>query len=105
MFWLIDSGSPEKVFNKGDEEGKPKSISKKFVKGQLRPAKATVKQFKNKQQPEKFAKKRKLQDGEKGGEQIFKPRYQRKSGFGKHVVHLELPLFVSLSKLAGLLSF
>ncbi|NXT08545.1 PUM3 protein, partial [Prunella fulvescens] len=66
-----DSGPPKKVFNKGDEEGKPKSISKKFVKGQLRPGK----QFKNKQQPEKFAKKRKLQDGEEGGSDSKKPKW------------------------------
>ncbi|XP_059729695.1 pumilio homolog 3 [Haemorhous mexicanus] len=70
-----DSGLPKKVFNKGDEEEKPKFISKKFVKGQLRPGKATVKQFKNKQQPEKFAKKRKCQDGEEGGSDSKKPNW------------------------------
>ncbi|NXG02726.1 PUM3 protein, partial [Sakesphorus luctuosus] len=70
-----DSGPPKKLFNKGDEEGKPKSISKKFVKGQLKPGRATVKQFKNKQQPEKFAKKRKLQDGEEGGSDSKKPKW------------------------------
>lgn len=100
MCWLIDSGPPKKVFNKGDEEEKPKLISKKFVKGQLRPGKTTVKQFKNKQQPEKFTKKRKRQDGEEGGEQIFKPGYQGKPGFGKYVVHLDFTLSVCLSKLA-----
>ncbi|NWH73713.1 PUM3 protein, partial [Piaya cayana] len=62
-----DSGSPKKFLNKRDEEGKPQSVSKKFVKGQLRTGRATIKQFKNKQQSEKFAKKRKLQDGEEGG--------------------------------------
>ncbi|KAM6329457.1 pumilio homolog 3 isoform 1-T7 [Alca torda] len=62
-----DSSPPKKPLNKGDEEGKPKSISKKFVKGQLRPGRGSVKQFKNKQQSEKLAKKRKLQDGEQGG--------------------------------------
>lgn len=62
------------------------------MKGQLRPGRASVKQFKNKQQSEKLAKKRKLQDGEEGGEQIFKLGYQWKLGFGKHVVHLGLPL-------------
>lgn len=98
---LIDSGPAKKVFNKGDGEGKPKSVSKKFIKGQLKPGNATVKQFKNKQQPEKFGKKRKLQDGEEGGEQIFKPGCQRKTGFGKHIVHQDLPLSVCLSKLAG----
>uniref|UniRef100_A0A8C3JXP2 Pumilio homolog 3 n=1 Tax=Calidris pygmaea TaxID=425635 RepID=A0A8C3JXP2_9CHAR len=70
-----DSGPPKKLLNKGDEEGKPKSISKKFVKGQLRPGKGSVKQFKNKQQPEKFAKKRKLQDGEEGGSDSKKPKW------------------------------
>ncbi|KAF2978156.1 hypothetical protein EK904_007287 [Melospiza melodia maxima] len=68
-----DSGPPRKVFNKEDEEEKPKLISKKFVKGQLRPGKTTVKQFMNKQQPEKFAKKRKCQDGEEGGSDSKKP--------------------------------
>lgn len=63
------------------------------MKGQLRPGRTTVKQFKNKQQSEKFAKKRKLQDGEEGGEQIFKPGYQWQLGFGKHV-HLGVPVFL-----------
>ncbi|KAM6392245.1 pumilio homolog 3 isoform 2-T2 [Rhynochetos jubatus] len=70
-----DLGPPKKLLNKGDEEGKPKSISKKFVKGQLRPGRASVKQFKNKQQSEKFAKKRKLQDGEEGGSDSKKPKW------------------------------
>ncbi|XP_039946331.1 pumilio homolog 3 [Hirundo rustica] len=70
-----DSGAAKKVFNKGDEEGKPKSISKKFIKGQLRPGNAAVKQFKNKQQPEKFSKKRKLQDGEEEGPDSKKPKW------------------------------
>ncbi|NWT56548.1 PUM3 protein, partial [Erythrocercus mccallii] len=70
-----DSGPAKKVFNKGDGEGKPKSISKKFIKGQLRPGNATVKQFKNKQQPEEFGKKRKLQDGEEGGSDPKKPNW------------------------------
>ncbi|XP_010158550.1 PREDICTED: pumilio domain-containing protein KIAA0020-like, partial [Eurypyga helias] len=70
-----DSGPPKKLLNKGDEEEKPKSISKKFVKGQLRPGRASVKQFKNKPQSEKFAKKRKLQDGEEGGPDSKKPKW------------------------------
>ncbi|KFP80293.1 Pumilio domain-containing protein KIAA0020, partial [Acanthisitta chloris] len=70
-----DSGPPKKRSNEEDEEGKPKSISKKFVKGQLKPGRATVKQFKNKQQPEKFAKKRKIQDGEEGGSDSKKPKW------------------------------
>ncbi|KFV07573.1 Pumilio domain-containing protein KIAA0020, partial [Tauraco erythrolophus] len=70
-----DSGPPKKLTNKGDEEGKPKSVSKKFVKGQLSPGRASVKQFKNKQQSEKFAKKRKLQDGEEGGSDSKKPKW------------------------------
>uniref|UniRef100_A0A672V290 Pumilio RNA binding family member 3 n=1 Tax=Strigops habroptila TaxID=2489341 RepID=A0A672V290_STRHB len=72
---LRNSGPPKKLLKKGDEEGKPKSISKKFVKGQLRPGRATVKQFKNKQQSEKFAKKRKLTDGEEGGSDSKKPKW------------------------------
>ncbi|NXN48463.1 PUM3 protein, partial [Rynchops niger] len=70
-----DSGPPKKPLNKGDEEGKPKSISKKFVKGPLRPGRANVKQFKNTQQSEKLAKKRKLQDGEEGGSDSKKPKW------------------------------
>ncbi|NXX98770.1 PUM3 protein, partial [Centropus bengalensis] len=69
-----DSGPPKKLLKKGDEEEKPQSISKKFVKGQLRTGKASVKQFKNKKQPEKFAKKRKLDDGEEGGSNSKKPK-------------------------------
>lgn len=83
MCWLIDSGPAKKVFNKGDGEEKLKSVSKKFFKAQVKPGNATVKQFKNNQQPEKFGKKRKLQDAEEGGEQIFKPGCQGKTGFGK----------------------
>uniref|UniRef100_A0A8C3R213 Pumilio homolog 3 n=1 Tax=Cyanoderma ruficeps TaxID=181631 RepID=A0A8C3R213_9PASS len=70
-----DSGPAKKVFNKGDGEGKSKSVSKKFIKGQLKPGNAAVKQFKNKQQPEKFGKKRKLQDGEEGGSDSKKPKW------------------------------
>ncbi|KFP53129.1 Pumilio domain-containing protein KIAA0020, partial [Cathartes aura] len=70
-----DLGPPKKILNKGGEEGKPKSTSKKFVKGQLRPGRASVKQFKNKQQSEKLAKKRKLQDGEEGGSDAKKPKW------------------------------
>ncbi|NXW11453.1 PUM3 protein, partial [Fregetta grallaria] len=92
-----DLGPPKKLLNKGDEEGKPKSISKTFVKGQCRPGRASVKQFKNKHQSEKLAKKRKLQDGEEGGEQTFKLGYQWKLGFGKHTVHLGLPLYLFTS--------
>ncbi|KAM8792734.1 pumilio homolog 3 [Eudromia elegans] len=70
-----DSGPPKKFQSKGDEEGKPKSISKKFVKGNLRPGKASVKKFKNKQQLEKPGKKRKLQDGEEQGTDSKKPKW------------------------------
>ncbi|NXV05892.1 PUM3 protein, partial [Cettia cetti] len=70
-----DSGPGKKVFNKGNEEGKPKFISKKFIKGQLRPGNASVEKFKNKQQPEKFGRKRKLQDGEEGGSDSKKPKW------------------------------
>ncbi|XP_075266697.1 pumilio homolog 3 [Opisthocomus hoazin] len=70
-----DSGPPKKFLNKGDEEEKPKFISKKSGRGQLRPGKASVKQFKNKQQSEKLAKKRKLQDGEEGGSDSKKPKW------------------------------
>ncbi|NXO29838.1 PUM3 protein, partial [Cisticola juncidis] len=70
-----DSGPARKVFKAGDKEGKPKFVSKKFIKGQLRPGNAAVKQFKNIQQPEKFAKKRKLQYGDKEGLDSKKPKW------------------------------
>ncbi|XP_062455616.1 pumilio homolog 3 [Rhea pennata] len=70
-----DSGPPKRFHNKGDEEAKSKSITKKFVKGNLRPGKASVKQFKNKQQSEKNGKKRKLQDGEEKGPDSKKPKW------------------------------
>ncbi|XP_063279139.1 pumilio homolog 3 [Prinia subflava] len=70
-----DSGPAKKVFNTGDEEGKPKFVSKTFIKGQLKAGNAAVKQFKNRQQPEKFAKKRKLQDGDRGGSDSKKPKW------------------------------
>ncbi|KAM6304218.1 pumilio homolog 3 isoform 2-T2 [Podargus strigoides] len=69
------NGPPKKFLGKGDKKGDPKSISKKFVKGQLRPGRASVKQPKNKQQSEKFAKKRKFQDGEEGGSDSKKPKW------------------------------
>ncbi|NWI92100.1 PUM3 protein, partial [Pitta sordida] len=69
-----DTGPPQKLFNKGDE-GNPKSVSKRFVRGQLRPGRAPVKQFNDKRQPEKFAKKRKLQDGEERGSDSKKPKW------------------------------
>uniref|UniRef100_A0A8D2PNC3 Pumilio RNA binding family member 3 n=1 Tax=Zosterops lateralis melanops TaxID=1220523 RepID=A0A8D2PNC3_ZOSLA len=53
----------------------PKSVSKKFFKAQVKPGNATVKQFKNNQQPEKFGKKRKLQDAEEGGSDSKKPKW------------------------------
>ncbi|NWR04434.1 PUM3 protein, partial [Paradoxornis webbianus] len=72
-----DSGPAKKVINKGDGEGKPQSVSKKFTKGQLKPGNATVRRFKNKQQPtnSKFGRKRKLQDGEEGGPDSKKPKW------------------------------
>lgn len=54
---------------KGDEEGKPKSITRRFVKGQLKSGKGSVPQFRTKQQSERPSKKRKLQDDEEKGEQ------------------------------------
>ncbi|XP_021236021.1 pumilio homolog 3 isoform X2 [Numida meleagris] len=67
---------PSKTFHsKGDEEEKPKSISKKFVKGNVRPGRASVKQFKNKQQSEKLAKKRKYQDDMQGESDSKKPKW------------------------------
>ncbi|NWI10346.1 PUM3 protein, partial [Crypturellus soui] len=70
-----DSGPAKRFRSKRDEEGKPKSVSKKFVKGKLRPGKASVKKFKNKQQSEKPSKKRKFQDGEEKGPDSKKPKW------------------------------
>ncbi|KFU89129.1 Pumilio domain-containing protein KIAA0020, partial [Chaetura pelagica] len=70
-----DLGPPKKLIKKGDEEGKPKSISNKFVKGQFRLGKTGADRFKNKQQSEKLAKKRKLQAGEEGGSDPKKPKW------------------------------
>uniref|UniRef100_A0A8V0YHM1 Pumilio RNA binding family member 3 n=1 Tax=Gallus gallus TaxID=9031 RepID=A0A8V0YHM1_CHICK len=71
-----DDSVPLKTFHsKGDEEEKPKSISKKPVKGNLRPGRASVKQFKNKQQSEKLAKKRRYQDSTQGESDSKKPKW------------------------------
>uniref|UniRef100_A0A452IEJ6 Pumilio homolog 3 n=1 Tax=Gopherus agassizii TaxID=38772 RepID=A0A452IEJ6_9SAUR len=61
-----DSRPPKKFHSKGSEEGKPKFTSKKSEKGNKKLGKANVKQFKSKQQPEKFTKKRKLQEANEG---------------------------------------
>ncbi|OXB57827.1 hypothetical protein ASZ78_004121, partial [Callipepla squamata] len=67
---------PSKTFHsKGDEEEKPKSISKKLVKGSLRPGRAGVKQFKSKQQSEKLSRKRKYQDGTQEESDSKKPKW------------------------------
>ncbi|NXX43281.1 PUM3 protein, partial [Tricholaema leucomelas] len=68
-----DLGPPKKIMKNGDKEGKPKSVTKRFVKGQLRSGKGSVPQFRSKQQSEKPAKKRKLQDGEEKGSDSKKP--------------------------------
>lgn len=71
-----DDSVPLKTFHsKGNEEEKPKSISKKPVKGNLRPGRASVKQFKNKQQSEKLAKKRRYQDSTQGESDSKKPKW------------------------------
>ncbi|NXJ07970.1 PUM3 protein, partial [Odontophorus gujanensis] len=67
---------PSKTFrSKRNEEEKPKSISKKLVKGSLRPGRAGVKQFKNKQQSEKLSKKRKYPDGTQEESDSKKPKW------------------------------
>ncbi|XP_074787301.1 pumilio homolog 3 isoform X2 [Athene noctua] len=70
-----DNGPPKKLTNKGDEEGEPESVSRKIMKGQLKHGRANVKQWKNKQQSGKLANKRKLQDGEEGGSESKKPKW------------------------------
>ncbi|XP_015704409.1 pumilio homolog 3 [Coturnix japonica] len=67
---------PSKTFHsKGDEEEKPKFISKKPLKGNVRPGRATVKQVKNKQQSEKLARKREYQDSAQGESDSKKPKW------------------------------
>ncbi|XP_065600246.1 pumilio homolog 3 [Cyrtonyx montezumae] len=76
IFRKDDDSVPSKTYRgKGYEEEKPKSISKKLVKGSLRPGRAGVKQFKNKQQSEKLSKKRKYQDGTKEESDSKKPKW------------------------------
>uniref|UniRef100_A0A8C3LZR4 Pumilio homolog 3 n=1 Tax=Chrysolophus pictus TaxID=9089 RepID=A0A8C3LZR4_CHRPC len=71
-----DDSVPSKTFHsKGDEEEKPKFISKKPVKGNLRSGRASVKQVKNKQQSEKLAKKRKYQDSTERESDSKKPKW------------------------------
>lgn len=70
LFWKlkIDAGPPTKLNRKGGEDGKPKFKRKKFERGNKKPGKTGVKQFKSKQPSEKFTRKRKLQDDKEGGE-------------------------------------
>uniref|UniRef100_A0A8C0J3W2 PUM-HD domain-containing protein n=1 Tax=Chelonoidis abingdonii TaxID=106734 RepID=A0A8C0J3W2_CHEAB len=70
-----NSGPPKKFHSKGGEKGKPKFRSKKSEKGNKKLGKASVKQFKSKQQPEKFTKKRKLQEANEGGSAPKKPKW------------------------------
>ncbi|NWU93171.1 PUM3 protein, partial [Upupa epops] len=69
-----DSG-PRKKFLKDDEDGKPKPISKKFVTTRLRPERTAVNHLQKKEQSEKSAKKRKLQEGEETGPKSKKPKW------------------------------
>ncbi|XP_048787477.1 pumilio homolog 3 [Lagopus muta] len=71
-----DDSVPSKTFHsKRDKEEKPTSISKKPVKGNLRPGRASVKQVKNKQQTEKLAKKRKYEDSTERESDSKKPKW------------------------------
>ncbi|CAM5114909.1 unnamed protein product [Eretmochelys imbricata] len=70
-----DSGPPKKFYTKRGEEGKPKFRSKKSEKGNKKLGKTSVKQFKSKQQPEKFSRKRKLQEDNEGGSVPKKPKW------------------------------
>ncbi|XP_042681773.1 pumilio homolog 3 [Centrocercus urophasianus] len=71
-----DDSVPSKTFHsKRDKEEKPTSISKKPVKGNLRPGRASVKQVKNKQQTEKLAKKRKYEDSAERESDSKKPKW------------------------------
>ncbi|XP_043370230.1 pumilio homolog 3 isoform X3 [Dermochelys coriacea] len=70
-----DSGPPKKFYSKRGEEGKPKFRSKKSEKGNKKLGKTSVKQFKSKQQPEKFSRKRKLQEDNEGGSVPKKPKW------------------------------
>ncbi|XP_067425443.1 pumilio homolog 3 isoform X2 [Emydura macquarii macquarii] len=70
-----DPGPPKEFHSKKGEEGKLKFRSKKSEKGNQKLGKARVKQFKSKQQPEKFTKKRKLQEDNEGGSVPKKPKW------------------------------
>ncbi|XP_043402411.1 pumilio homolog 3 isoform X3 [Chelonia mydas] len=70
-----DSGPPKKFYTKRGEEGKPKFRSKKSEKGNKKLGKTSVKQFKSKQQPEKFSRKRKLPEDNEGGSVPKKPKW------------------------------
>uniref|UniRef100_A0A8C0IY48 PUM-HD domain-containing protein n=1 Tax=Chelonoidis abingdonii TaxID=106734 RepID=A0A8C0IY48_CHEAB len=70
-----DSGPPNKFHSKGGEEGKPKFRPKKSEKGNKKLGKTSMKQFKSKQQPEKFTRKRKLQEGNEGGSALKKLKW------------------------------
>ncbi|KYO20831.1 pumilio homolog 3 isoform X1 [Alligator mississippiensis] len=70
-----DSGPPKKFRSKGDKEGKPKFIKKKYERGNKKPGKVSKNQFKSKQQPENLTKKRKLQKDKEGGPVSKKPKW------------------------------
>ncbi|CAI5796428.1 pumilio homolog 3 [Podarcis lilfordi] len=70
-----DTGPPTKLNRKSGEDGKPKFKRKKFERGNKKPGKTGVKQFKSKQPSEKFTRKRKLQDDKEGGSAPKKPKW------------------------------
>ncbi|XP_006129961.2 pumilio homolog 3 isoform X2 [Pelodiscus sinensis] len=70
-----DSGPPKKFHSTGGKEGKPKFRSKKSERGNKNLGKTSVKQFKSKQQPGKFTKKRKFQQDKEGGSAPKKPKW------------------------------
>ncbi|XP_074850939.1 pumilio homolog 3 [Carettochelys insculpta] len=69
-----DSGPPRKFNSKEGDERKPTFRSKTTERGNKKIGKTSVKQFKSKQQTEKFIKKRKLQEDD-GGSAPKKPKW------------------------------
>ncbi|XP_062985359.1 pumilio homolog 3 [Elgaria multicarinata webbii] len=70
-----DSGPPKRFKRKDGEDTKSKFKSKTFERGNKKPGKTGVKQFKSKQLSGKFSRKRKLQDDKEGGLQPKKPKW------------------------------
>ncbi|XP_061485011.1 pumilio homolog 3 isoform X2 [Rhineura floridana] len=70
-----DAGLPTRLIRKNGEDAKPKFKPKKFERGNKKPGKTGVKQFKSKQLSEKLPRKRKLQNDKDGELEPKKPKW------------------------------